>query len=119
MPPCLSLRSCELLQLYRRAFSAPVIIIGAGGSASLVLVAVFFYAAAHIPDIAAALAPSHARYALEWALWVAYWFWQSVAFAGLWTLGACVLPCVIVCAPTQGASRRTRGARAPRGGGEC
>lgn len=43
MPPCLPLRSCELLQLYSCAFSAPVIIIAAGGSASPVLVAVFFH----------------------------------------------------------------------------
>ncbi len=28
-----------------------------------------------------------ARAALSWALWAMYWFWQSVALAGMWTLG--------------------------------
>ncbi|EPT03337.1 hypothetical protein FOMPIDRAFT_1046891 [Fomitopsis schrenkii] len=28
-----------------------------------------------------------AEYATEWAMWVTYWFWQSVAFMGIWTLG--------------------------------
>ncbi|EIW53692.1 uncharacterized protein TRAVEDRAFT_52811 [Trametes versicolor FP-101664 SS1] len=28
-----------------------------------------------------------ARAAASWALWAVYWFWQSVAFAGMWTLG--------------------------------
>lgn len=31
-----------------------------------------------------------ARAAVNWALWALYWFWQSVAFAGMWTLGTCV-----------------------------
>ena len=25
---------------------------------------------------------------LSWACWIFYWFWQSVCFAGMWTLGA-------------------------------
>ncbi|CAL1715789.1 unnamed protein product [Somion occarium] len=24
---------------------------------------------------------------VNWVFWIAYWFWQSVAFAGMWTLG--------------------------------
>lgn len=28
-----------------------------------------------------------AEYALDWAMWATYWFWQSVAFMGIWTLG--------------------------------
>ncbi|KAL7284512.1 hypothetical protein ACG7TL_001803 [Trametes sanguinea] len=28
-----------------------------------------------------------ARSALIWTLWAMYWFWQSVAFTGMWTLG--------------------------------
>ncbi|KAI0824503.1 fatty acid desaturase-domain-containing protein [Trametes gibbosa] len=27
------------------------------------------------------------RGTVSWLLWVLYWFWQSVAFAGMWTLG--------------------------------
>ncbi|CDO76127.1 hypothetical protein BN946_scf184876.g20 [Trametes cinnabarina] len=27
------------------------------------------------------------RSTLTWALWALYWFWQSVAFTGMWTLG--------------------------------
>ncbi|KAI8972410.1 fatty acid desaturase-domain-containing protein [Trametes punicea] len=27
------------------------------------------------------------RTGLAWALWLLYWFWQSVAFTGMWTLG--------------------------------
>lgn len=33
-----------------------------------------------------------ARGALCWALWALYWFWQSVAFAGMWTLGVYAQP---------------------------
>ncbi|KAI0362842.1 hypothetical protein BV20DRAFT_1007969, partial [Pilatotrama ljubarskyi] len=27
------------------------------------------------------------KYAFSWAFWALHWFWQSVAFAGMWTLG--------------------------------
>ena len=27
------------------------------------------------------------RSVLCWSMWALYWFWQSVAFAGMWTLG--------------------------------
>ena len=30
------------------------------------------------------------EYAMEWAMWATYWFWQSVAFMGIWTLGKCL-----------------------------
>lgn len=31
---------------------------------------------------------AYARGWLSYALWVMYWFWQSVTFTGMWTLGA-------------------------------
>ena len=27
------------------------------------------------------------RNLVSWACWIMYWFWQSVSFAGMWTLG--------------------------------
>ena len=32
------------------------------------------------------LGPS-GRSLVSWSLWILFWFWQSVAFAGFWTLG--------------------------------
>lgn len=29
------------------------------------------------------------RIIVSWVCWVLYWFWQSVSFAGMWTLGMC------------------------------
>ncbi|KAI0768314.1 fatty acid desaturase-domain-containing protein [Trametes elegans] len=41
--------------------------------------------------VADVCAPLHcgpsSRSVFSWALWALYWFWQSVAFAGMWTLG--------------------------------
>ncbi|KAK7678562.1 hypothetical protein QCA50_018434 [Cerrena zonata] len=31
--------------------------------------------------------PEKWRGAVDWAFWIAYWFWESVAFTGMWTLG--------------------------------
>lgn len=36
-------------------------------------------------DTLGGYAPSH--YMVNWALWIVYWFWQSVSFTGIWTLG--------------------------------
>lgn len=31
--------------------------------------------------------PERWRGVVGWVFWVAYWFWESVAFTGMWTLG--------------------------------
>ncbi|KZT63394.1 hypothetical protein DAEQUDRAFT_733885 [Daedalea quercina L-15889] len=38
-------------------------------------------------DIPGAKRAAGTECALRWLLWATYWFWQSVAFMGLWTLG--------------------------------
>lgn len=31
--------------------------------------------------------PESWRGTIDWAFWITYWFWESVAFTGMWTLG--------------------------------
>lgn len=31
--------------------------------------------------------PEKWRGVVNWGFWVTYWFWESVAFTGMWTLG--------------------------------
>ncbi|KAH9910878.1 fatty acid desaturase-domain-containing protein [Epithele typhae] len=58
-----------------------------------VALSALFYAFATRTDLIAWRAASalgwgaSGRSALGWACWVLYWFWQSVSFAGMWTLG--------------------------------
>ncbi|KAI0640444.1 fatty acid desaturase-domain-containing protein [Trametes meyenii] len=52
----------------------------------------FYLFAIHIDYIAWNIASAlnwglSGRSAVSWGLWALYWFWQSITFAGMWTLG--------------------------------
>ncbi|KAI0726950.1 fatty acid desaturase-domain-containing protein [Fomitopsis betulina] len=54
----------------------------------------FYLCATHIDDLVdhtlnvlGLQEGGRAEYGMEWAAWVMYWFWQSIAFMGIWTLG--------------------------------
>ena len=52
------------------------------------------------------------RSALVWAGWILYWFWQSVSFSGMWTLGTLgTMPGVV--RVTDFSLDRARGANLP------
>ncbi|KAF8321137.1 hypothetical protein DL93DRAFT_2163444 [Clavulina sp. PMI_390] len=50
---------------------------------------VFFYAATYIDPFVETLAPQGewTQFAAKWTLWATYWWWQGLAWGGLWVLG--------------------------------
>ena len=52
---------------------------------SICMAGAFFRLATCIDPLAACLS---APPAVRWGLWIVYWFFQSLAWGGLWTLGA-------------------------------
>ncbi|KAL4251337.1 Fatty acid desaturase [Abortiporus biennis] len=61
-------------------------------SRQLAMTAIFFLFATRIDNVVRSLGTRYAlgapvRDLVSWALWIVYWFWQSVSFTGLWTFG--------------------------------
>ncbi|KAF8341432.1 delta-12 fatty acid desaturase [Cantharellus anzutake] len=50
----------------------------------------FYQLAKYIDPFSASVGESygeHAQFAAKWAMWSAYWWWQGICWAGIWTLG--------------------------------